>query len=31
MQRGIAFPYDDKETPVYPDRMYVAGTMYTRQ
>jgi hypothetical protein len=31
VQRGIAFPYDDKETPAYPDRMYFAGTMYKRQ
>jgi len=31
VQRGIAFPYDDKDTPVYPDRMYFAGTMYKRQ
>ncbi len=31
VQRSIAFPYDDKETPVYPDRMFFAGTMYARQ
>lgn len=31
VQRGNAFPYDDTETPVYPDRMYFSGTMYTRQ
>jgi hypothetical protein len=31
VQRAIAFPYDDKDTPVYPDRMYFAGTMYKRQ
>lgn len=30
-QRAIAFPYDDKETPVYPDRMYFGGIMYKRQ
>lgn len=30
-QRGIAFPYDDADTPVYPDRMYFGGTMYKRQ
>ena len=29
--RGIAFPYDDESTPVYPDRMFFAGTMYERQ
>lgn len=31
VQRGIAFPYDDKETPLYPDRMYFSGTLYKRQ
>lgn len=31
VQRGIAFPYDDPATPVYPDRMYFGGTMYARQ
>lgn len=31
VQRSIAFPYDDADTPVYPDRLYFAGTMYTRQ
>lgn len=29
--RGIAFPYDDEETPVYPDRMFFGGTMYERR
>lgn len=30
VQRGIAFPYDDTDTPAYPDRMYFGGTMYLR-
>jgi hypothetical protein len=29
--RGIAFPYDDPKTAVYPDRFYFAGTMYKKQ
>ena len=29
--RGITFPYDDEETPVYPDRFYFAGTMYKKR
>lgn len=29
--RSMAFPYDDAETPVYPDRLFVGGTMYARQ
>ncbi len=27
----IAFPFDDKETSAYPDRLFVGGTMYKRQ
>ncbi|MBI2214366.1 MAG: hypothetical protein HYU52_12030 [Acidobacteria bacterium] len=26
--RGIAFPYDDEDTPVSPDRFFFHGTMY---
>lgn len=29
--KHIAFPFDDAETPVYPDRVFVGGTMYKRQ
>ncbi len=29
--RSIAFPYDDPETPVYPDRLFVGGTMFKRK
>lgn len=29
--RGIAFPFDDAETPVYPDRVYFRGTLYKKQ
>lgn len=29
--RGITFPFDDSETPVYPDRFYFRGTMYKKQ
>lgn len=29
--RGIAFPFDDEKTPVYPDRFYFAGTMYKKE
>lgn len=29
--RGITFPFDDEETPVYPDRFYFSGTMYKKQ
>jgi hypothetical protein len=30
--RGLlAFPWDDEETPAYPDRLFVGGEMYTRQ
>jgi hypothetical protein len=28
--RGLAFPDDDEKTPVDPDRMYFAGTLYKR-
>lgn len=27
----IAFPFDDDKTPVYPDRIFVGGTMYKKQ
>ena len=27
----IAFPFDDAETPIYPDRIFVGGTMYKKQ
>lgn len=27
----IAFPFDDEKTPIYPDRLFVGGTMYKRQ
>ncbi|MFY7875453.1 MAG: hypothetical protein ACOVQM_08420 [Pirellula sp.] len=27
----IAFPFDDEKTPIYPDRIFVGGTMYKRQ
>lgn len=27
----IAFPFDDEKTPVYPDRIFVGGTMYKKQ
>lgn len=27
----IAFPFDDEKTTVYPDRLFVGGTMYKRQ
>jgi hypothetical protein len=29
--RGIAFPFDDERTPVYPDQMFFNGMMFTRQ
>jgi hypothetical protein len=29
--RGIAFPYDDEKTAVYPDRLFFGGIMYRRQ
>lgn len=29
--RRIAFPYDDKNTPVNPDRIFFGGTMFKRQ
>lgn len=29
--RGIAFPYDDEETPVKPDRFFFRGTMYKQR
>lgn len=29
--RGIAFPYDDEETPIKPDRFFFAGTMYKKR
>lgn len=28
--RGIAFPFDDESTPVYPDRFYFGGTLYRK-
>lgn len=28
--RGIAFPFDDEDTPVNPDQFFFAGTMYRR-
>jgi hypothetical protein len=31
VRRSIAFPCDDGKTPVYPDRLYVGGTMFKRQ
>ncbi len=27
----IAFPFDDEKTDIYPDRIFVGGTMYKRQ
>ena len=27
----IAFPFDDEKSPVYPDRIFVGGTMYKHQ
>lgn len=29
--RGIAFPYDDEKTPITPDRLFFAGTMYKKR
>jgi hypothetical protein len=29
--RGIVFPYDDDKTPVKPDHLFFAGTMYKKQ
>jgi hypothetical protein len=29
--RGIVFPYDDAKTPVKPDRLFFAGTMYKKK
>jgi hypothetical protein len=29
--RGIAFPYDDAQTPIKPDRLFFAGTLYKKQ
>ena len=29
--KHIAFPFDDEKTPIYPDRLFVGGTMYKRQ
>ena len=31
VMKGIAFPFDDEETPVYPDRFYFNGTLYKNQ
>lgn len=28
--RGVAFPFDDAETDVYPDRFYFAGTLFKK-
>lgn len=28
--RGIAFPYDDEKTPITPDRLFFAGTMFKK-
>lgn len=30
-ERKIAFPYDDEQTPVYPDRLFIGGTMFRRR
>ena len=29
-EQHIAFPFDDEETAIYPDRLFVGGTMYKR-
>ncbi len=29
-ERHIIFPFDSKETPVYPDRLFVSGIMYKK-
>jgi hypothetical protein len=29
-KRGIAFPWDDEKTPVYPDQFYFDGIMWKR-
>jgi hypothetical protein len=29
--RGITFPFDDEETPVFPDRFYFSGVMYKKR
>lgn len=31
VMRGVAFPFDDEATPLYPDRFYFSGTMYKNQ
>ncbi len=31
MVRKIAFPYDDPDTPVNPDHLYIGGTMFKRR
>lgn len=30
VERGVTFPFDDEETPVFPDRFYFAGTLYKK-
>lgn len=30
-EQHIAIPFDDEKTPIYPDRLFVGGTMYKRQ
>jgi hypothetical protein len=28
--RQIAFPFDDDSTPIYPDHLFIGGTLYKR-